>query len=97
MQVHLENAGEGAVRLRGVLTLETAPALWKELTSSGLISSARSVELGALEDTDSAGLALLLTWRAAVLAQNSDLKFRSPPARLVALAKLTEIEDLLAG
>lgn len=91
----LADRGEGRCVLSGALTLETAPWLWQQLQGGSLLSSARSAELSGVTDADSAGLALLVAWRASCKAAGADLRFENVPGRLVALARLTEAQALL--
>jgi phospholipid transport system transporter-binding protein len=93
--VHLAATGEGRCAVTGVLTLETAPALWQQLQSAGLLGNAREADLAGVTDADSAGLALLVAWRAHCLAAGGNLGFRGLPARALALAKLTSAEAAL--
>lgn len=83
----------GRCALSGALTLETAPWLWRELTTGGLLSSANEADLSGVTESDSAGLALLVAWRATRRQGGGDLTFRSLPQRVLALAALTGAES----
>jgi len=85
----------GRCALAGDLTLATAGELWKLLRSSGLLHSADSVDASGVADSDSAGLALLIAWRAARIKAGGDLAITSLPARLSALARITEAEGIV--
>lgn len=91
----LRDAGNGACELSGPLTLSSCDALWRALESGGALRSARSADLSGVDDADSAGLALLLAWRAARIGAGGDLQFRALPQRLRLLARLTGAETLL--
>ncbi len=91
----LADRGQGRCELSGPLTLETAPWLWKELETTGLLSQARDADLTGVADSDSAGLALLLAWKAECRRNGNTLGFRGVPARLRALGALTGAEVLL--
>jgi phospholipid transport system transporter-binding protein len=93
----LSTKGEGRCAITGVLTLETAPDLWKQLKSGGLLQAAREADLSGVTDADSAGLALLVAWRGHCLAAGVALDFRDLPARVVALARLTAAEAALGA
>jgi phospholipid transport system transporter-binding protein len=93
----LVDSGAGQCTLAGDLTLATAGALWRQLRSSGLLRSASSVDLGRVKDSDSAGLALLIAWRASCRANGGDLVVRSVPERLSALARITDAQAMLSG
>jgi phospholipid transport system transporter-binding protein len=91
----LAEKGDGRCAISGALTFETAPWLWKQLREGAWLGKAREADLSGISDSDSAGLALLITWRAAVGAEGGVLRFESVPERLLALARLTDAEALL--
>src|SRR5690606_445030 len=85
----LADRGGGRCVLSGALTLESAPWLWKELETGGLLGTAVEADLSGVDAADSAGLALLVAWKAYCRHQGNDLVFKGVPARLRALAALT--------
>jgi phospholipid transport system transporter-binding protein len=97
VSAELSTRGEGRCAVTGILTLETAPELWKQLASGGLLVSAREADLSGVTDADSAGLALLVAWRGHCLASGGSLGFLGLPARILALAKLTSAETALGA
>ena len=95
--VQLAERGEGRCAVAGSLTLETVPWLWQQLKTGGLLTTAREADLAGVTDADSAGLALLVTWRGSCAAGGTELRLRSVPARIVALARLTGAEAVLGA
>ena len=91
----LAERGEGRCTLSGSLTLETAPWLWRELQSGGLLAAATEVDLAGVSESDSAGLALLIAWRACRRRSGGDVEFSGLPQRLRLLAALTGAEVAL--
>jgi phospholipid transport system transporter-binding protein len=91
----LAERGAGRCTVSGSLTLETAPWLWRELTSGGLLTSASEADLSGVSESDSAGLALLVAWRASRRKAGGELQFANPPQRLLALAALTDAQGAL--
>jgi len=91
----LADRGAGRCRLSGALTLETVPWVWRELATGGLRETAVEADLTAVTDADSAGLALLIAWSASRRAAGGPLRFTGTPARLIALAQLTDAGALL--
>ena len=87
--------GEGRCALSGALTLETAAWLWKQLRDRGLLASTSEADLSGLTHSDSAGLALLVAWRAAAAKSGNNLGFTGVPERLRALAAITGAGALL--
>lgn len=93
----LAERGEGRCTLSGALTLETVPWLWKQLQVGGLLAGAREADLSGVTESDSAGLAMLLAWRANCRKAGSDLCFAFIPARMDALAALTGARPALVA
>ena len=91
----LADRGDGRCALSGALTLETVPWAWRQLQAGGHLKTARLAQLAGVTDADSAGLALLITWRASCAAAGSQLRFENVPERLLALARLTDAQALL--
>jgi phospholipid transport system transporter-binding protein len=96
--VTLRSAGDGRFALKGALTLSTVAAL----RSQGRHAFADAagdivVDLGGVERTDSGGLALLVDWLAWAQAAGRKLEFSALPEALRALARVSDVEDLLAG
>jgi phospholipid transport system transporter-binding protein len=90
----LSDKGQGRCSLAGALTLESAPWLWKEL-QAGLLFSAREADLSGINAADSAGLALLLAWKAHCRKHGGELTFSGVPPTVTALAALTGAQALL--
>lgn len=90
----LSDKGQGRCALAGALTLESAPWLWKEL-EAGLLYNAREADLSGISSADSAGLALLLAWKAHCRKQGGELAFTGVPQTVTALAALTGAQGLL--
>lgn len=91
----LAEKGEGHCAISGAMTFETTPWLWQQLREGTWLAKAREVDLADVTDADSAGLALLIAWRAAKKTAGGGLQFNSVPERLLALARLTDAEALL--
>jgi phospholipid transport system transporter-binding protein len=96
----LAEKGEGRCAISGALTFETAPWLWQQLHEGAWLNKAREADLSGVTTADSAGLALLVAWRAAASASadggGGGLRFQAVPERLLALARLTDAEALLS-
>jgi phospholipid transport system transporter-binding protein len=93
----LAEKGEGRVAISGALTFETAPWLWQQLREGAWLVKAGEADLSGVTNADSAGLALLIAWRAAASAAGEVLKFHAVPERLMALARLTDAQTLLSA
>jgi anti-anti-sigma factor len=93
----LADRGGGRCELSGELTLASVPWLWQELSEGGLLGGAREADLAGVAAADSAGLALLVAWKAECRRNGGELRFSAVPPRLAALAALTGAQDLLQG
>jgi phospholipid transport system transporter-binding protein len=91
----LTDRGQGRCAVTGALTLASVPALWKELEATRLMATAVDADLNGVDAADSAGLALLVSWKSACRKAGHDLSFAGVPARLNALAALTDAGVLL--
>lgn len=99
-------AAEGAfVQVAAALTRLEAPLTFVSVAALhqpgiALIKAAGSeltFDLERVPAVDSAGLALLIDWLATARNHSCQLRFANPPAALLALARLSELEKLLTG
>jgi phospholipid transport system transporter-binding protein len=91
----LRSEGPGQFALDGRLVFSTASELLD--VSRGLFagSTAISIDLGGVTKVDSAGLALLLEWLRWGWAEGRTVRFTSLPEKLLAIARLSGVEDML--
>ncbi len=94
----LRDGGGGRYCLEGEVTLATVTGL----RGAGLQAFAHArgpieVDLSRVGRADSGALALLVDWLAWARSAHRVLKFSAPPAALLALARLSDVEDLLLG
>jgi phospholipid transport system transporter-binding protein len=90
-----DRGGQGRCAVTGALTLASVPGLWKELQTTRLLATAVDADLTGVGAADSAGLALLVSWKSACRKAGHELTFAGVPARLNALAALTDAGVLL--
>ena len=92
----LEAGEDGTVRLRGPLSFESVPGLYREmerrLPATGPVSV---IDLADVTAADSAGLALLLEWQSRQRQRGRELTMRGAPGNLLRLAGLCEAVELL--
>lgn len=91
----LEHRGDGKFVLRGDLAFETAQQILQ--TSEPLFSGYESihVDLSGVNSADSAGLALMLEWKARARHKGVSIDFVNVPQSLTAIAKTTEVDNLI--
>ena len=94
----LNRAPDGGYRLEAELTFATVTGL-RPLGLAALASAAPDADvnfdLAAVRHADSAGLALLVDWLAAARGRGQRLGFAGLSPELRALARLSDVEDLL--
>jgi len=85
--------------VRGKLTFATAGRALAAGTSALATSRGTAIEadLGGVEASDSAGLAVLIEWRAWARRNGRALRFANVPESLRAFARISELEALLFG
>jgi phospholipid transport system transporter-binding protein len=87
--------GDTALRVEGVLDFTTVGPLAVEGRRRFSGTGPLEIDLGAVVQANSAGLALLLEWLDLARQRNLTLRFRNLPDSLVRLAALTNLTNLL--
>jgi phospholipid transport system transporter-binding protein len=93
----LQVTDDGQVRITGPLEFATAGQL---LESSGDMFTGHDsllVDLSGVSSVDSAGLALLIEWLRLARQCNCAIRFAAVPDKLLAIAKLSGVDDIIAG
>ncbi len=91
----LEARGDGRYSVHGGLVLETVVALLEAGAREFAREPATEIDLAAVSDADSAGLALLLEWLRQAQSAGRRLTYRAVPARLDAIARIGGVRELL--
>jgi phospholipid transport system transporter-binding protein len=91
----LEALGDNRFRLSGVLNAATATSILEQGTERFAGAREIDVDLGGVIEGDSAGLALLIEWLRAARERGQRLSYTNLPAQLSALARISEVEELL--
>lgn len=87
--------GAGCFGLAGAMSFDTADRI---LESSRILFGkyeSLEVDLSQVDDADSAGLALLLEWKAQANQHGGTIDFVGVPKSLLAIAQTTEVSDLI--
>ena len=94
----LEALGDGRFRVSGVLDATTVGEVLEQSADAlrAVARTSRSTWRGVAE-SDSAGLALLIEWLRLARQRVSEIRFDNVPAQIDALARISEVEDLLAA
>ena len=96
----IQSCGEGLFLLSGELSFSSVPGLLQEgerlLPGTREAAGNVTMDLQGVSRTDSAGLALLVEWTRDVRAQGIEITFLNIPAQMVALARLSGLEEVLS-
>jgi phospholipid transport system transporter-binding protein len=84
-------------RVMGSLEFATVARLLPLGTAAIEGGHAAVIDLGAVTDSDSAGLALLIEWLSVAMEWKRSLRYENMPAQLRQLAGLSEVEELLTA
>lgn len=93
--VRLEPGEDGRFLLSGMLSFGTVPDLWQR--SRALFDGRPQVriDLGGVERSDSAGLALLVEWMREAARRGAELRFVNMPAQMLAIARVSGLDHIL--
>lgn len=91
----LEDLGDGRYRLQGEMTFQTCGKILRKSEPAFEEHTRIEVDLSGVTRTDSAGLALLLEWITWANHTVREIRFKDVPERIDAIAKVTEVEELL--
>ncbi len=83
---------EGGMCLEGDLVLATAAAALADLLAKLPSGGSLAVDLTGIRGSDSAGLAVLVEWRAEAGRRGVHLRLCHPPVGLRALARLSDLD-----
>ena len=92
----LRDKGDGHFVLTGDMTFSTAERILHDSEDPFEHHTRIEVDLSGVGKSDSAGLALLLEWITWANHTVREIRFIDIPERIVAIAKTTEVEELLA-
>jgi len=91
----LESDAAGTLRVRGAISFANAAQAFASPPHADHGAAALDVDLAALENADSATLAVLIAWSAAARQRGMGLRYLHAPEGLRNLAKLANVERLL--
>jgi phospholipid transport system transporter-binding protein len=96
-RARIESLGAGRFRVSGVLNASTAREVLEQSEARFEQFKDLDVDLGGVGESDSAGLALLIEWLRLARQGQKAIKFANVPAQIEALARISEVEDLIGG
>lgn len=96
-EVRFDERGDGRFSVVGALNFETTPGLYDRSRAQFKNATHMLIDLSGVTQADSAGLALLIEWMRWARAKNHQIGFENSPAQLLALARISDIDELLAN
>jgi phospholipid transport system transporter-binding protein len=96
-RARLESLGAGRFRVSGVLDASTAREMLEQSEARFEQFAGLDIDLGGVGESDSAGLALLIEWLRLARQWQKEIHFANVPAQIEALARISEVEDLIGG
>jgi Predicted NTP binding protein (contains STAS domain) len=93
----LEALGNGRFKVFGALNADTATDLLKRSDEAFKGATALEIDLAEVPEGDSAGLAVLIEWLRLAKQRRQTIHFKHVPEQIAALARISEVENLLNG
>jgi phospholipid transport system transporter-binding protein len=90
-----KDLGEGRFAVTGDMSFETADRILKASESQFAAHASIRVDLSGVGKADSAGLALLLEWKAQASRREASISYSDIPESMIAIARTSEVSDLL--
>ncbi|NIM26611.1 MAG: STAS domain-containing protein [Gammaproteobacteria bacterium] len=81
----------------GPMTFDTVTELWRQSEHMFEDNTVLEIDLAQVTRTDSAGLSLLVEWMRGASRQSGRVEFLNLPDQMLALARVSNVEHLLAG
>ncbi len=91
----LEDCGGGRFALSGDMSFQTTDRIMRASDGQFGQHASLEIDLSRVERADSAGLALLLEWKAQARQRNATIRFQALPKSLLAIARASEVDGLI--
>jgi phospholipid transport system transporter-binding protein len=91
-----QDVGDGKFRIVGDMSFATVESILRESEDLFEDYSRIEVDLSGVGKSDSAGLALLLEWITWAIQTVREIRYVDIPDRVTAIARVTEVDSLLA-
>ncbi len=92
----LQDLGDGRFALTGEMSFDTAERILRASEKPFEEHTQLEIDLSGVTNSDSAGLALLLEWVTWANHTVREIRFEGMPERVMAIAKTTEVDELLS-
>ena len=95
-RVDLDIDPTGQIRLSGVLDFYTVPVVWEQHQAQMAGLPVWEIDLAGIERSNSAGLALLISWLREGRQQDRPVRLLNIPEQMLQIARVSELEDILS-
>jgi len=85
---------DGVYKINGDLTFERASEVFKAIDFSNIEENHIEVDLGGLEQSDSAALAVMLEWMRQAESRGKQIQFSKIPAQLEKLIEMADLQKI---
>ena len=91
MQLHIDTAADGRLRLHGELTIDSAAAARETLLAQMRPDATLELDLAGITEIDSAGLQLLMSAKLHARGQGGELRLTAHAAGVLELVELLDV------
>jgi len=93
--ISLKRREDGCFILKGVLSFQTVPVIWRQGMDIFRTSPSLVLDLQNVSRSDSAGLALLIEWMRFARSQNKPISYINMPTQMLAIARACSLDNIL--
>ena len=97
VECELKRDGEGSYSLIGRMEFDTVAWLLKKSSREFADNGSITLDLDQVTSVDSAGLALLLRWIANARHESTQIRLLNIPEKLLSIARISDVDGLLAS
>lgn len=94
-QAGLDIDSSGQIQISGVLDYYSVPELWARYRPQMAGLPVWEIDLAGIERSNSAGLALLITWLREARQQEKPVRLLNIPEQMLQIARVSDLEELL--
>ena len=91
----INEVADGRFELAGAMSFETADRILRASERLFRGQAKLCIDFAGVDDADSAGLALLIEWKARAHRDGGEIEYSGLPQSILAIAKTAEVDHLL--
>lgn len=95
-QADLDIDSSGQIHINGVLDYDSVPEIWAKYRPQMAGLPVWEIDLSGIERTNSAGLALLITWLREARLQEKPVRLLNIPEQMLQIARVSDLEEVLS-